>query len=55
MYTIRVEMEDGQVITWRGDADDVDHAEGKAIAFAVERTGEQVMTTTMESRPCTNG
>lgn len=42
MYTITLEMEDGQIITWIGDADDQDHAEGKAVANANERTGEQV-------------
>lgn len=41
-YLITLEMENGQIITWRGFADDQNHAEGLAVAYANEKTGEQV-------------
>lgn len=41
-YTVELLMEDGKYITWEGDADDQNHAEGLAIAYATEKTGEQV-------------
>ncbi len=41
-YTVYLLMEDGQKLTWTGLADDGQHAEGLAIAWANEKTGEQV-------------
>lgn len=41
-YRITLTMENKEVITWEGYADDEDHAEGLAIAYATGRTKEQV-------------
>jgi hypothetical protein len=41
-YAIELLMEDGKYISWEGDADDQNHAEGLAIAYATEKTSEQV-------------
>jgi len=40
-----VVMESGKVIKWTGKADDLAHGEGLAIAYATEKTGEQVWDT----------
>lgn len=44
-YEIELLMENGKYITWEGEADDLAHAEGLAIAYATEKTGEQVDST----------
>lgn len=41
-FTIELSMEDGSYITWEDYAEDQDHAEGLAIAYAVEKSGQQV-------------
>lgn len=41
-YRITLTMENKEVIAWEGYADDEDHAEGLAIAYATGRTKEQV-------------
>ena len=41
-YEIELSMEDGSYITWEGEADDQNHAEGLAIAYATEKTSKQV-------------
>ena len=41
---IIVTMEDGQEVMWEGEGEDRDHCEGLAIAYAVEATGQQVLT-----------
>jgi len=38
-------MEDGRVVFWTGFADDVDHGEGLAIAYATAKYGTQVWDT----------
>lgn len=42
-------MESGQTVTWEDSADDINHAEGLAIAYAEEQTGEQVYSTYIET------
>lgn len=42
MFTVYMKMEDGTKLIWEGTADDHNHAEGLAYAWAHERTGEQV-------------
>lgn len=42
MFTVYMKMEDGAKLVWEGKADDRNHAEGLAFAWATERTGEQV-------------
>ena len=37
-------LEDGSYHYWQGEADDESHAEGLAIAWVTEKTGEQVDT-----------
>ena len=46
--TVYMRMEDGQTITWEGEGDDLGHCEGLAIAYATEKTGEQVYDLDME-------
>lgn len=42
MYTVYMKMENGLKVTWEGSADGMGHAVGQAIAYANEKTGEQV-------------
>ena len=42
VFKVYMTMENGTPMTWRGKADDRNHAEGLAIAWATERTNEQV-------------
>ena len=41
-YTVYLKMEDGQELTHEVKAEDEHHAEGLAIAWANEKTGQQV-------------
>ena len=42
-YTVNLEMENGSALVFEtNEADDEQHAQGLAIAWAVEKTGEQV-------------
>lgn len=41
-WSVSMVMENGDIFTWNGIADDKGHAEGLAIADAIAQTGEQV-------------
>ena len=50
MYTVKVILETGAAFNWVGGADDKNHAEGLAIAFATEKYDCQVYSTFIEGQ-----
>ena len=41
-YILTITLEDMSTVTWYGYADDINHAEGLAIAWAAEQFNQQV-------------
>ena len=46
-YTVYMRMESGAKLVWTGTAEDINHAEGMAIAWAT-RNGDQVYDSDIE-------
>lgn len=44
-------MEDGRIVLWSGKAEDKNHGEGLAIAYATEKTGLQVWDIASRPKP----